>query len=225
VPITYDYNAQSQAAKSDDERTYGATAWKRADGREKSKTCEYSVLGVVAAGSDHYGEAFDVCIARDRCPVHWGREITDRDKTQKLRASGKPTQAAKREAAAEAKERREAEQRKQREERWKTFKPTLAKAVHAAAAKLPANLPKPIFAKMISHHQLPSSTTPAQLQKALLEDAIKTVFDRYSWSNEEPRMVAFAKLLGVDVKACEPKAEPVQKSGVKAKKAAKGRAA
>lgn len=226
IAITYDHHVRPEAKA--EERTYSPSSWKRADGTKvedewggkmlESPTCEFSVLGVVAVGP-HYGEAFEVCIARDKCRTHWKQEIATREKNQKLRDSGQADAVAKREAAAATREQREREERARLEERWKTFKPALTKAVYASASKVPATLPKPVYQKVLSTHHLPPGTTPAQLQKALLMDAIRIVFDRYSWHNDEPHMVAWAKLLGVDVKACEPKA--LQTSGAKAKAPAK----
>lgn len=238
IAITFDHFTQPDA-RSDEERTFGPQSFKFADGQKHTDdyprrtytaaTCEYVVLGVVAAG-DRRGEAFDVCIARDKCQAHWGKEIKAREKNQKLRDSGKGTQAAGREAAAarrkEAHEQRLAQEGIRREARWKVFKPALTKAVHAAADKLPATLPKALYVKVLAHHRLPPKTKPTQLATALLRDAIHATFDRLAWTGDEPRLVVWAKLLGVDVKACEPETKPVQTSGAKAKKkSAKGKAA
>jgi hypothetical protein len=114
IPITFEHYVQPEAR--DDERTYGPRSFKFADGQphrdydsyktETSKTCEHAVLGVVAAGGRHYGQAFEVCIARDKCQVHWKKEIADRAKNQKLRDSGEGKKAdkndAKQQASAEA---------------------------------------------------------------------------------------------------------------------------
>lgn len=233
IAITFDHFTQPEA-RSEDERTYGPKSWKRADGTKKttqlgypshrwvdSPTCEHSVLGVVAAGEDR-GQAFDVCIARDKCEVHWKRELEEKRKREKAKASGKPTAEAGRRAAEERRAQREREAEATREQRWKAFRPALEKATRSAADKVPATLPKPVFAKLLTAYNLPAKTKPAQLAKALLGRALDQVF-RHSWHGDEPRMVAWARLLKVDITACEPK--PVQTSGEKAKDTAKGSAA
>lgn len=212
IAITHEYRVADDA-RDDKERTYGSQSWRRADGQEKSKTCDASVLGVFVAGDD-YGTTLRVCVARDRCQVHFGKEIKEREKNAKLRASGKAGSAAKRENAQADREQREERERQLKETRWKTFLPALTKAVNAATAKTPATLPTAVYKEVLRYHRLPPTTTPAQLQKALLQDAIKSLFGRqYVWLGDEPKLVAWAKLLGVDVKACEPK-EAVETSGV-----------
>ena len=203
VPITFEWTAPADT-RDERERTYGSSAWKRADGQEKTTSCEHAVLGVVVAGPQRYGEAFPVCIARDRCQVHWKTEIAAREKTAKLRTSGKTTQADRREATAAAQQRRKEHERAAREVRWTVFQPALTKAVHAAAAKMPQTLPTRLFAQVLKSHRLPPATSVAGLAKALLLDAIGTAFDRHTWYQDEPGLVAWATLLGVDVQACEP---------------------
>jgi len=133
VPITFDQVAHTEAAKADDERTYGSSAWKRADGQAGSKTCEHAVLGVVVAGDREYGRSFDVCVARHKCTVHWAKEVKAKQQAQKLRESGQTKKAANVEKRAEdrwaVQRRREEEQRKA----WEALKP---KAMAALAEHL-----------------------------------------------------------------------------------------
>jgi ParB/RepB/Spo0J family partition protein len=136
IPITFSYRV-SDDARDETERTYGSESWERADGKEKSKTCEHSVLGVVVAGSQHYGQTFEVCVARDKCRVHFGDVIRKREKNEKLRESGKGKQAARTEKkqAETYNERwkREADERKAEEARWDKLRPA---ALAAVAAKV-----------------------------------------------------------------------------------------
>jgi len=133
VAITFDAVAHTPAAKSDDERTYGSSAWKRADGQHGSKTCEHAVLGVVVAGEREYGRSFLVCVARQKCEVHWGKEIRERQKAEKLRASGQTKKAA-------AVEKRQRDSYEEQERRWrearKAWDALLAKAMPALAEHL-----------------------------------------------------------------------------------------
>jgi ParB/RepB/Spo0J family partition protein len=223
IPITFSHRVADDA-RDENERTYGSESWERADGQGKSKTCEHSVLGVVVAGAEHYGETFTVCVARDKCLVHFGQVIREKAKNAKARESGKPGAAARQRQADERREQKERQQREQKDARWKVFRPALKQAVDAAAAKLPAVLPKAVFAHVLIAFNLPKGTTAAQLQKAMLDDAIKQTF-RSQWYGEELRMVAWAKLLGVDVKACEPADDTKADAPAKAKKPAKKKAA
>lgn len=235
VAISFDAFTQPDA-RTDEERTFGPRSFKRADGSKKtqyvygtgrhvdSPTCEHSVLGVVAAG-DRRGESFDVCIARDKCEVHWKKEIAEKKQREKSGSSGKVKSAAKAREAEQRRQEREAAAEREREARWKKFRPALHKAVNDAFEKLGAKLPTPMYAKVLAFHRLPKATKPAELALALLAQVINDTFDR-SWHGYEKDMVALATLLKVDVKACEPKAEAgaVQTSGVKAAAAKKGKA-
>lgn len=219
VAITRDLHVQ-QDARSTDERTFGPRSWKRADGSEAttevykggryqmlaSPTCEHAILGVVVAGEGR-GETFDVCIARDRCEVHWKAELAEKRKAEKARTDGTASQSRKARQAADDKRReQEAEARKAQEARWAAFYPALRKAVLAAADQLPAALPKPAFAQLLKYFKLPATTKPAQLQVALFGRAVRNQFYESAYHGYEAHYVAWAKVLGVDVKACEPPA-------------------
>lgn len=69
-----------------DGKTVGPKSWARADGREKSKTCAHATLGFVAVGP-HRGEAFEVCIAKDRCKVHWPEQVRAKARAAEARAA------------------------------------------------------------------------------------------------------------------------------------------
>jgi len=96
VKITREYRVPDEA-RDEKERTYGTNGWKRADGEpedsdswdphrktQQSKTCDHSVVGLVVAGPGR-GEAFRVCVNKDRCPVHWAEEMKARAKRAKAR--------------------------------------------------------------------------------------------------------------------------------------------
>jgi len=128
VEITYAYQVPPDTRGA--ARMLTARAWKRADGSAtEAPTCDHSVLGVVAAGRQ-YGRTFQVCIAKDRCTVHWKHEIKEREKNAKLRAQGKGSHAAQREQKAEEtydqKWKRAAAERKVREEAWSSLRPHLS---------------------------------------------------------------------------------------------------
>jgi ParB family chromosome partitioning protein len=101
IKITREYRV-SDDARDAKERTIGAAHWKRADGEleevdrwsraepKPSKTCERSVVGLVVAGPGR-GEAFLVCVNKEKCTVHWPEEV----KARAQRAKEKEAAAAK----------------------------------------------------------------------------------------------------------------------------------
>lgn len=152
VAITFDHYVQEDA-RDEGERTFGPQSWKFADGEThqvdgySGKTtvfpmCEHSVLGLVVVGVQSYGRAFPVCIARDKCEVHWKAEIAQKRKNEKARESGKPTERQKADQAREREEARYKEQQAREESARKHYAaavPDIRVAVVAAiqAAKLP----------------------------------------------------------------------------------------
>lgn len=214
IPITRDYHVQD-SARDQSERTFGPRSWKRADGTKKtteggygkpwadSPTCEQSVMGCVVVGPGQ-GEAFEVCIARDKCDIHWGKEIKGRAKNRKsANGNGKASTAA---SKWEEQQRKDREQREKREARWKVFYPALKKATYAKLETVPQDIPKPVFAKLLSSLKLDKGTKKTDLASALVRHLVNDAFrSSYSWN--ESQMVTWAQALGVNVKACEPKKE------------------
>lgn len=134
VPITFEYVAPS-GVRDPKERTYGSSAWKLADAREGGTACEYSVLGVVAGGP-RYGRAFEVCIARDKCEVHWKKETVERERRRKQLAN-KGGGGAKRPSwqeqakARQEQSKKEQAERARRETEWRKAVPMILAAVAA----------------------------------------------------------------------------------------------
>jgi len=228
IAITRDHYVQ-ESARDSSERTFGPRSWKRADGTEKtteggygkpwkdSPTCEHSVMGCVVVGPGQ-GEAFEVCIARDKCKVHWAQEMKEREKARKQRASGSNGKSPGKSQWQIDQERRE-EERQRQQDRWKVFGPALKRATFEKLEKIPNELPKNIYQHVLRKLKLPLNTKRADLPKALLMREFSNQFSQvYSWNEND--MVKLARVLGVDVKACEPAKETVQSSGV-AKKPAK----
>jgi ParB/RepB/Spo0J family partition protein len=136
VLITRDYQAGSAVRKAAKlERVYGAAGWHRADGQEKSKTCERSRVGLVACGPGQ-GEAFRICIDKERCPVHWSSWQKERKKRQARAAAGDGGGSrAKQEASwkREQEERRQEEVRREAErKRWDAATPAILTALAGA---------------------------------------------------------------------------------------------
>ncbi|MDP1570361.1 MAG: ParB/RepB/Spo0J family partition protein [Vicinamibacterales bacterium] len=118
VSITQEYRVDDDARDPGGERTFGAQSWHRADGSSDSApVCEHGVLGVFVAGRG-YGTTMQVCIAKDKCQVHWAQEIKAREKSAKLRAQGKGGQAAQREVVDEAARRAEVEAAERKRAAW-----------------------------------------------------------------------------------------------------------
>lgn len=152
IAITFDHYVQEDA-RDEGERTFGPQSWKFADGETHQvdgysgkttvfPTCEHSVLGLVVVGVQSYGRAFPVCIARDKCEIHWKAEIAQKRKNEKARESGKPTERQKADEAREREEARYKEQQAREEAARKHYAaavPDIRVAVVAAiqAAKLP----------------------------------------------------------------------------------------
>lgn len=129
VHITHDYYVTPDA-RDDKTRTIGPRSWKRADGEDGSKTCDYAVTGVVVVGAQR-GESLKVCIDKKKCAVHWKQERAHANRRARLEsaaATGGESQQEKlereRQREKEKREKAEAEQR-----RWLKARPQLVAAV------------------------------------------------------------------------------------------------
>lgn len=153
IPITFSYHVQ-ESARDSDERTYGANSWKRADGQEKSKTCEHSVLGVVAAGIEQYGKTLEVCIAREKCAVHFGDVIKAKEKNQKLRQKGGAghAKADAREAKQREKEEQEQKAREAQRALWEKLEPLVV--ADAIAQIRPLKRVSAVHAKLLQRVEI-----------------------------------------------------------------------
>lgn len=134
IKITFDHYVHPDA--KDGERTYGPRSWKPAE-----PECEHAVLGVVAAGTRR-GESFPVCIAKDKCALHWKAELKERKAQAVASAKGESAQSR----WEKQQERQRVEQEKQRAEgkRWMEAKPKLLAALAAALKQTPATASSPL---------------------------------------------------------------------------------
>jgi hypothetical protein len=143
VSITYEHSCPYNAT-DENERTYGATAWKKAVGKD-GPTCEHAVLGVVVAGRE-YGDTFHVCIARDKCLTHWKENVSAKEKAEKLRAEGKTAKASKVEKTqhekAEDKWKRQQAERAAREKAWDALEPHIVADAVAQVKTIKALTPQ-----------------------------------------------------------------------------------
>jgi ParB/RepB/Spo0J family partition protein len=127
VPITRDYHVHPDA--HDGARTYGPMSWKRADGKEKSKGCKASAVGVFVIGPGR-GESLRVCVKKG-CPIHW----------PKSKANSK-TDANPRAAAASARALKAEHARRDEYARREAARARFTKAIPAIAEELAGALAK-----------------------------------------------------------------------------------
>ena len=150
IHITREYRVDDDA-RDEKIKTYGAQAWKRADGvaEEKwgtgrpvrSKPCAWSRYGFVAAGPGQ-GEVFRVCINKQKCAIHWPEQVkAARAAAKRAAKSGSAEKAGNAKPKVdryEVEEQRRQEQYAREEAeraRWKKALPALREAL---AAKLRA---------------------------------------------------------------------------------------
>ncbi len=217
ISITYDHRIDDDAKDDEGERTFGAQSWKRADGQQKSKTCEHSVLGVVVAGEGR-GETFDVCVNRDKCKVHWKESVEAKEKAAKARASGNMKKAGKiekkREESWQEKQQRERAAANAREAAWKAIAPAviadaveqvkavklLTPAMAVALARRRTSLDTQLLTKHLGKHWYKN------LAAALLISEVGR-YHYYAYGHNESGFAVYvrerAKPLGLDIKRLE----------------------
>lgn len=207
-------------ARDEKERTYGPQSWKRADGKQGGKGCPHAVTGVIVAG-DGRGEAFKVCVNKDKCDIHWGKE-----KRARAKAHAKGGEAAVAERAnrqQQAYERQESARRAELE-RWKKAGPAILEAFAERVKKAPAGS-QGLLAKVILEGQ--GRRREAQQYVPIgksAEDLVRHVafvvlsgdlLDVWAGPREGFK---HAKAFGIDLKKILDQAAPVEKP----KKAEKG---
>lgn len=204
----------------------------RADGEDGSRACEHAQLGVVVVGVQQ-GEAFKVCIAKDKCKIHWGADIRAREKRRK--AAGSPDAQKAKDFHAREMAKRDAEQKRieAERERWKKIVPALAEAVAGAVNKAPAKA-KGLLAQVVlgstrrygaraadANKYVPLGTTAEDLVRhAAFSILYRDLADSYWGPRNFPKR---AKALGIDVKKLLDEHAPVEKEKPAAKAGKKGK--
>jgi len=222
IEITHEYLADDDVRQADKAKVYGERAWTRADGQEDSKVCDYAVLGVIASGPGR-GQAFDVCVRKDKCLVHWGKEIRAREKRVKERESGNTAAVSKADtAAANDRQRRNDEyerlQRKRKD--WEKCTPAVLKAIDARLPSLSAKATGPLGDLLLkafadwgrAKTSVPRGKTAEDLVRHLAGLYLCRVANDYDAFEKFPKL---AKYLGVDLRAIltpEPKGEQAKKA-------------
>ncbi|MEY2849630.1 MAG: hypothetical protein RI885_2297 [Actinomycetota bacterium] len=235
IHITHDHFIPP-VARDPKTRTWGPRSWKRADGAEKSKTCEYSITGFVAVGPDA-GQAFKVCVQREKCKVHWATE-------QKEKAARAKSPGAKSKGSAQDRWKLEDEKRKKEQAienaaraRYAKAKPRILDEL-AAAVKRASAAPGKLLGSVLTEHicqaagygakgsaaaakRVPLGKTAEDLVRHLTMIALLNESDS-DWDGSRKRFTARAKAFGVDVaKLIDEEAPAVQTSAAPAKKGRK----
>jgi ParB/RepB/Spo0J family partition protein len=219
VRITHEIMTPEDA--KDGQKLILGRSWKRADGMHGSKRCDHSVTGVIVIGPGR-GQAFKVCVNKDKCAVHWGAEMRERQKRAKQTA----TTGAK---AAQDRWKREEEQREReraREEaarqRWQKAAPTVLKAVAEKVKKAAAGPSGPlarIILGAIRNEGAGAAAAAAFVPRGTKpEDLVRHVaflilhgeaLDRWYGPQHFPKR---AKELGVDVQKILDEVAPTEKA-------------
>ena len=222
LPITHQHVLRDSARAK--VRTFTCRSWKRADGRGGSKTCEHSVHGVVVAGPGR-GDTFRVCVARDKCKMHWAAE-------QREKASG--GQKARRDHyERQAERQRQADERDRADKaRWDKAAPAIEAAVAAAVSKAPATatgrLADVLVSRLRRYGDSPKAAEKHVPRGATAEDLVRHLaflvlrHEIHEWRAriEFPKR---AKALGLDVKKILDEHAPEEKPPAGAKKKAQAK--
>jgi len=206
VLITHEHFVHPDARGK--ERIISPRSWRRADGERKSKTCERSVIGVVAAGVGR-GEAFRVCLDKQNCRVHYAAEIKEREQRDK------PSKEAKQEATRRAAQQAEAEAHKKAlaerdaaRARWDAAQEAILTALATAIKTTPVKAKGPLATLLMGAVR----TDHAKLATAYvkrgtsIDDLVRfiafaqLVMEVEQW-NAYQEVPAIAKTFGVDTAA------------------------
>ena len=227
-PITHSSHVPTDASGPGGQRTWGPGQWKRADGAHGSKTCEHSAMGFIVVGFDR-GNSFRVCVAKDKCLVHWKAEAKRAAEkaahgTKSAATSGKKSGAAVESSAEQVKRANAEYAAKQKVEnaetqRWNKARPQIIAAIAAAVKESPATPGGKLAQALIrgvTHYSttdtvaakhVPMGKTEADLVRHAAFIALMGELSEWNARKEFP---AIAKALGVDVAAIVDKAAPVQ---------------
>lgn len=220
VQVTYNHYVQEEARAADGTRTLGPRSWKPAGTRLDAADCAHAVLGVIVVGPGQ-GTTLPVCLAKDRCATHWGREIRERKKAAKQRAAEGESRSAPREQPWE----REKRLRDEAIARVEPAIPAITDALEAAVRKAKATADGPLGQLLLdAGHGLPKvvarfpkGRTAEELVRYLAWDKVATVLSsQYRWASGD--LARLAKRLGVDLaKLVKQHATPAAKPAANAR--------
>lgn len=218
LQITWEYHVRVEAR--DGNRVWGPRSWKKA----ADKPCDHAVTGVIVVGPGR-GEAFKVCIAKEKCKVHWASEQREKAKRAKANAAG-GSEKEKYERQ-EAKRRAEEERKKAERARWEKAVPAVLAAFAEQVKITPAGATGPLGQYLIAEllegrygrskpksEPVPPGTTAEDLVRHLAYSKLEGNSHYYGAEESFPKI---GKALGIDVAAIVEAAAPVQTSGNEAK--------
>jgi len=209
VAITYLYHVPDHAREG---KTYCRMSWKRADGKEGSKACKRSVTGFVAVGPRR-GEAFEACIDKDRCEVHWAKQLKAKQRRAAAkeageRAAGKsPEPKAPRKSSFEVQEEHRRERERKAKAAWDEISDRVINASIEKLRTVPAGSQGPLGKILISEVMgsfrrrppkgaLPEGRTAEDLVRHL---ASIVALDQLTQINAPTYGAEMARKLGVDL--------------------------
>lgn len=217
VAITHNSYVQPDA-KDPNERTFSSVSWKRADGQFGSKTCNASALGVVVTGRG-YGDTFEVCVARDKCKIHFAEVVRAKEKREKEKpkeSSAAPTTKSTKRRDADIEKERAAQAKAELESKAEALATDFVRnAAIEKLSKLPKKLSKAVFALTLevlkdeiysTDFYKAKNVTQDNLANILSASFAKEDIEQLELSYEKDRGLAWAKALGVDVKKLEAEA-------------------
>lgn len=224
-PITHSHHVPSDARGGLDQRTWGPNAWKRADGAHGSKTCDHSAMGFIVVGFDR-GNSFRVCVAKEKCKVHWPAEFKRAsEKAAKSPKGAAPSKGKLKETDQERYKRENAEQAERAKEaravsaRWDKARPQILAAVAEAvkgSSAVPGSKLAAILVRGVTHYSsedkaamkhVPLGKTEADLVRHAA--FITLIADLADWRAPKD-FPAIAKSIGVDVGKILDEVAPVQ---------------
>ena len=221
VAITHDNWVDEDLTESG--AIYTCDEWKLADGSPDAPACHDAVLGIVTVGARR-GRSYDVCVASDKCTVHFAERIARQREAASPRAKG----GASAPSATEEAWQREQQERRDRALRWEAAKPHVQ-----AAAIEQVKTWRALTPAQVEHFEQDGQILIDIAQvKEVLGDAwhqypvtAMLVSELVGYSPGADSYLAQAAALGLDEKrlravldAHTPKPEPVKKA-----KKAKGR--
>jgi ParB/RepB/Spo0J family partition protein len=231
VRITHEVMTPEEA--KDGPRVILGRSWQRADGQERSKTCERSVIGLVTIGAGR-GETMRVCIDKKRCTVHWGDAIRAAKKRELEVTKGGAT-GEDREALRRKKEEADRAKAAAEDARWQTAKPAILTAFETAIRKGGTGAAGSVGRYVVSflNHQLraakaspfPIGKTADDLLRHLAYQLAAHQVEsnlHYDWGRK--RVAEDARAFGIDLGKTRDEAAPAEKPA-KAAAPAKAKAA
>jgi ParB/RepB/Spo0J family partition protein len=221
VHITYTHQLHPDV-RDESQKTYGPLSWKRADGepaydRSKGKTlaskrCDHSVIGVIVVGEGR-GQAFPVCVAKQKCAVHWPKP---KKATGSAGSGGDDAGFAARERARQEEYERQHREREEKKKRWMKAAPAIEAAVAEKIKKMPAKAVG-VLADIITeslgrvkNSAVPRGKSAEDLVRYLAFQQITSdINDTWNAPQDFPKRAK--ALFGLDVKKILDKVAPVEK--------------